>query len=84
LRVQEELKRKKKTYAEVTENTEYAEKRKTNRKQNREKRERVALERKSPPFAENAKDGAPSSTAECGVTRKTHEHSPFEAQGKQE
>jgi hypothetical protein len=74
LRVQEKLKSKKKAYAEVTEDTEFAEKKRQTEKQNREKREHVALERKSPPFipkkhrdgtevAENAKDGAPSSSS---------------------
>jgi len=33
----------------------------------------VALERKSPPL--QTKGGAPSSAAECAVTRETQEHS---------
>ena len=60
---------KKKPYAEDTESTEFAEK--TNLIGKR--RGVVALERKSPPFAKGAKDGAPSSTWMNDITMGTRE-----------
>jgi len=50
-------KTKRKTNAESTEDAEFAEKRKA-----REERGMGDFDRRSPPFAQNAKDGAPSST----------------------
>jgi len=49
------------------EDTEFAEKRNPRVR----RRGGVALERRSPPFAKGAKDGAPSSSWVGGVTRRT-------------
>jgi hypothetical protein len=54
---------KEKAYTEVTESAEDAEKRSP-------RREIEVLERRSPPFAKSAKDGAPSSTKKGGVTHE--------------
>jgi hypothetical protein len=55
---------KREAYTEIAEGTEFT-----------EKRESTTLDRKNPPFARSAKDGAPSSTSSRGVTVETQEHS---------
>jgi hypothetical protein len=64
--------RENKDYTEVTESTEKWKSR-DNAEAHRKRREARALDRKSPPSAQNAKDGAPSSSSMCNLRGEIQE-----------